>query len=73
MAFEIATLNRTFVFKPSKGQDIPLSDIEGFSPQQVMNFYAGSYPELTTATINGPIQKGEGYEYVFETKLGTKG
>ena len=44
-----------------------------FTPEQVMNFYAGTYAELTTATVRGPEIRGDRSVYTFKTTLGTKG
>lgn len=66
-------LPRTFVFS-DKGQEVTLSDpAKKFSPEQVMDFYSGTYPILTTAKIEGPEIKGDALEFKFITTLGTKG
>ncbi|WP_426330061.1 PRTRC system protein C [Pedobacter sp. R-06] len=66
-------LPRVFVFI-EKTREIRLSDpSNSFSPQQVMNFYSGTYPILTTAMIEGPEIKGDEIQYRFITTLGTKG
>jgi PRTRC genetic system protein C len=66
-------LPRVFVLK-EREQDIRLSDPSGtFSPEQVMDFYSGTYPILTTAKIEGPEITGDEIEYRFITTLGTKG
>ena len=67
------TLQRVFVFK-DKGQDIQLADpTPSFSPEAVLNFYAQTYPILTTATINGPVIKNDAVHYEFMAQIGTKG
>jgi PRTRC genetic system protein C len=66
-------LPRTFQFT-SKGQTIQLTDPDPqMSDKAVLNFYAGTYPELTTAKITGPEIKNDTLEYKFETTMGTKG
>ncbi|MGN7986478.1 MULTISPECIES: PRTRC system protein C [Pedobacter] len=66
-------LPRVFVLK-AREQDIRLSDPSGaFSPEQVMDFYSGTYPILTTAKIEGPEITGDEMQYRFITTLGTKG
>ncbi|TRW21981.1 PRTRC system protein C [Flavobacterium zepuense] len=66
-------LQRVFSFK-DKGQDIELADPSGaFSPEAVLNFYAQTYPILTTATIQGPVINNDQVQYKFITQLGTKG
>jgi PRTRC genetic system protein C len=66
-------LQRIFLFK-IKNEEIKLSDPEQkLSPQAVMNFYANTYPELVTATIDGPYIKDDAVQYKFVSTLGTKG
>jgi len=49
-----SVLPRIFVFK-NKEIDVRLSDPSNkMSPEEVMNFYSGTYPILTTAKIEGP-------------------
>ncbi len=43
------------------------------SPEQVKSFYAGMYPEITSAVIEGPLEKGGKLEYSFKRAVGTKG
>ena len=42
------------------------------SPEDVKNFYANLYPELTQAIVEGP-ELGENLEYKFNRSYGTKG
>lgn len=66
-------LERVFIFK-DKGQEIRLSDPEPrWSVEAVLNFYAGTYPILTTAKISAPAIKDDAVEYRFESVMGTKG
>ncbi len=66
-------LPRVFIFK-DKDSEVRLSDPSSkMSPEEVMNFYSGTYPILTTAKIEGPEIKGDEIEYKFLTTLGTKG
>lgn len=44
-----------------------------FSAQEVMDFYSGTYPELTTAKIQGPEISDDALQFRFQTTLGTKG
>lgn len=67
------TLERIFTFK-DKEQDIKLADPSpSFSPEAVLNFYAQSYPILTTATIEGPVINDDALQYKFVSQIGTKG
>lgn len=43
------------------------------TPDQVMNFWAGVYPELTQATIEGPETTVDGLVFEFSKVAGTKG
>ncbi len=73
MALEVKGLRREFKFKHN-GQEITLPDPDPErSPEQVMQLYAGQYPELTTATVKGPAREDEKVVYEFTSVLGTKG
>ena len=37
------------------------------------NYYANMYPELTTATVHGPVIENDTAVYEFKTTIGTKG
>ena len=66
-------LERVFVLK-DKGQDIILTDPEPrWGVEAVLNFYANSYPILTTAKIAAPTIRDDAVEYRFESVMGTKG
>jgi PRTRC genetic system protein C len=66
-------LERVFILK-DKGQDIRLTDPEPlWSVETVLNFYANTYPILTTAKISEPRIKDDSVEYHFESVMGTKG
>ena len=62
MALEIKGLQR--VFKIRKGS---------LSPNEVMDFYSMTYPELTTASVHGPECEDDSVVYRFKTTIGTKG
>lgn len=67
------TLERIFTFR-DKQQDIKLADpSSSFSPEAVLNFYAQTYPILTTATIEGPVINDDAVQYKFVSQIGTKG
>jgi PRTRC genetic system protein C len=66
-------LQRIFSFK-EKEQEIQLADPSpSFSPEAVLNFYAQTYPILTTATIQGPVINNDAVQYKFIAQIGTKG
>ena len=51
-----------------------LDDPDGnLSPNEVMDFYSRVYPELTTASVNGPVFEEDKAVYEFKTTIGTKG
>lgn len=73
MALEITHLKREFKFKKD-GTNVTLPDPNPeFSIQEVMQFYSGQYPELTTATLEGPKVEGKSAVYSVKTTVGTKG
>lgn len=64
---------RVFMMK-EKNNDIVLADPDPkWNVETVMNFYAHSYPMLTTAKAVGPEIKNDTVTYRFETTMGTKG
>jgi len=66
-------LKRIFSFR-DKEQDISLADPSStFSPEAVLNFYAQTYPILTTATIESPVINDDAIQYKFIFQIGTKG
>ena len=63
MALEIKGMTRSFKFK--KGTEyITLHDPDpNISPDMVMSYYSNMYPELTTATVHGPVIRPlDGYQ-----------
>lgn len=54
--------------------NMPLPDPDPkLTADQVKEFYANIYPELTNAEIEGPTQKGAEIIYEFRKAVGTKG
>jgi len=43
------------------------------SVEEVRNLYAGTYPEMATAAIEGPEAVGNKLLYRFSRSIGTKG
>ena len=69
----ITSLERIFMFKNGSAK-ITLQDPNpDMSPNGVMDFYSGTYPELTTATVHGPEIENDRVVYRFKTTIGTKG
>ena len=73
MALQIKGMSLTFKFK--KGTEyVTLQDPDpNLSPDVVMSYYSNFYPELTTATVHGPVIRDDRTEYEFKTTIGTKG
>ena len=68
MALEIKGLQRVFKIR------IELADPDNsLSPNEVMDFYSMTYPELTTASVHGPECEDDSVVYRFKTTIGTKG
>ncbi len=66
-------LPRVFLFN-RQGTNIELADPSNdLLPAAVLNFYSNTYPELTTAKMEGPEINNDRVEYTFQTTLGTKG
>ena len=73
MALEVRKLKREFKFKKD-GTMVTLPDPNPeFSLDEVMQFYSGQYPELTTASMEGPKTEGNTAVYSVKTTVGTKG
>lgn len=65
----ITPMGRRFYYS---GLELPDSDPR-LTPEEVRNFYATAYPEITTATIEGPEESDGALKYKFTRALGTKG
>lgn len=73
MALEVMNLKREFKFKKN-GTDVTLPDPNPeFTMNEVLQFYGNQYPELTTATMEGPKVEGNTAVYSVKTTVGTKG
>lgn len=69
MTATVATLTRSFSYLsmelPDPGPDL--------TPDEVRDVYSASYPELATAEVSGPEQKGDKLVWAFQRAIGTKG
>ena len=73
MALDIKGLKRVFILKKGNGT-LTLEDPDSrMSLSEVTDFYSMNYPELTTATLQGPELEGDRAVYRFKTTIGTKG
>ena len=43
------------------------------TPEEVRQFYATQYPDITTASITGPEAEGDKLRYSFARAIGAKG
>lgn len=69
MALNIKGIQRVFKYKNTE-----LSDPDaGMTPEEVMSFYSGTYPELTTSNVQGPKIEADKAIYEFKSIVGTKG
>jgi PRTRC genetic system protein C len=72
MSIEVSKLKREFKFKKDN-TTVTLPDPNPeFSCDEVLQFYSGQYPELTTATLEGPKVEGKSAVYSVKTSVGTK-
>lgn len=73
MPLEAQVLKREFTFQKN-GTQVTLPDPNPeMSIQEVMQFYSGQYPELTTATLEEPVVEGKKATYKVRQTVGTKG
>lgn len=75
MALIIKDVTRSFSIPAANGKPlVKLTDPNpAFTVEEVVSHYANVYPELTTATIDGPKMTENGAEYEFKKTVGTKG
>ncbi len=70
MPIETRSLERSFSYN---GLRLPDPDSR-LTPEQVRDLYASStYPEITTAVIEGPDASGGTLHFKFTRAIGTKG
>jgi len=69
MAITINALSRIFKYNGTKLKDPSPS----MTPDAVRRFYAKTYPELTTALVDGPVTDHKGQVFEFRRAVGTKG
>ncbi len=69
---EVKNLERKFTFKKD-GTLVTLDDPNpDFTVEEVMQYYGGQYPELTTAVLDEPKVEGSTATYKVRTTVGTK-
>lgn len=69
MAVTTTAVVRVFSFS---GVELP-DPSSVMSTDDVRDLYSATYPELTTATIEGPEMRGNRMVYTFRRAAGTKG
>ena len=66
-------LQRVFVFQ-NEGVEVSLPDpSDKWTPEAVLNYYAPTYPVLTTAKVAGYEIEDDKLVYRFESTIGAKG
>ena len=68
-SLKVETLHREFFYN---GTRIP-DPAPGMSVEQVRELLTPSYPELATATLEGPEDTGTALRYSFRRAIGSKG
>jgi PRTRC genetic system protein C len=69
MPVETRALARSFSYN---GLRLPDPDAR-LTPEQVRDLYASTYPEITTAVVEGPDASGGTLHFKFTRAIGTKG
>jgi PRTRC genetic system protein C len=69
MTIQTQELARSFRYN---SVDLPDPGIQ-YRPEEVRDFYAATYPEITTAAIEGPEEKDGKLVWTFRKAVGTKG
>ena len=65
---KIEAIERVFTYN-----GVTLADpAAGMSPEAVRDFYSSMYPEITTAVVEGPEDRGNKLCYKFARSVGTK-
>lgn len=73
MAITVKGINRSFKFKKGSETVVLTDPMPEETPDVIMNYYSNLYPELTTATVHGPVIEDDTAVYEFKTTIGTKG
>ena len=73
MALEIKGMKRVFKMRKNSQETVLDDPNVNMSPTEVLDFYSMNYPELTTATLQGPELEEDRAVYRFKTTIGTKG
>lgn len=69
MPLEASPVERVFNYNGIRLADPSTS----MPPDKVREHYAGTYPELNTAAVEGPVLKSGKHHYDFVRSVGTKG
>lgn len=69
MAIQQLNITREFWYNGAKLHDPGIS----MTAEKVRMFYAGKFPELTTAVVEGPVTSAGISRYTFKRAAGTKG
>lgn len=70
---ETTRLKRKFILEKGT-QKVTLADPDiNLTTDDVMSFYASTYPEIVNCSVHGPEYKDDCAVYTFKTVVGTKG
>jgi len=73
MALKVINTKRSFVIKNNSKEVVLKDPNPNMEPVDVMRFYSGQYPELTSSNVSGPKIKEGIAVYTFQTIIGDKG
>lgn len=66
-------LKRQFIINKNNKPVILADPDPEMTPDEVLSFYMGQYPELVTASVSAPEFNDDVCTYTFKTVTGTKG
>jgi PRTRC genetic system protein C len=69
MALDVKDLERVFVYNNETLMDVN----PNMTPEEVMNFYNDTYPDLINGLVQGPVLREDKAFYSFKVIVGTKG
>lgn len=74
MALIIKDIKRVFRITKKGANTIILDDPNpNFTPEEVLSFYSGAHPELTTSNVAPMVMENDEAVYEFVTTVGNKG
>lgn len=73
MALNVKNTKRKFIIEVNKKKVELIDPHPNMSIQEVINHHVSKYPQLATATVDGPKMEKDAAVYEFKTTIGTKG